>query len=133
MQEFEEQEIEEATSLPGGLNLTIGLLALAFCIFLFSQISNIGQASRSMQWQGGNLDRQIASLVENEKNLSSLLTQRETAVQQAQQVQSRYTEMLNDLLTLAETDADARSVVEKYRVQRQQNQTADPAASPNTP
>jgi hypothetical protein len=133
MQEFEEQENAEATSLPGGLNLTIGLLALAFCIFLFSQISNIGQASRSMQWQGGNLDRQIASLVENEKNLSNLLTQRETAVQQAQQVQSRYTEMLNDLLTLAETDADARSVVEKYRVQRQQNQAADPAASPNTP
>jgi hypothetical protein len=47
-------------------------------------------------------------------------------VQQAQQVQTSYTEMLNDLLKLAETDKDAKAVVEKYRIQRQD--TAAPAA-----
>ena len=34
--------------------------------------------------------------------------------------------MLNDLLKLAETDNDAKAVVEKYRIQRQDN--AQPAA-----
>jgi hypothetical protein len=36
--------------------------------------------------------------------------------------------MLTDLINLADTDADARSVVDKYKIQRQQNQQAAPAA-----
>jgi len=81
-----------------------------------------------MRWQTENLDRQIGSLVESEKNLGNLIKQRETLVAQSQQVQARYTEMLTDLINLADTDADARAVVEKYKIQRQQNQQAAPAA-----
>ena len=81
-----------------------------------------------MRWQTENLDRQIGSLVESEKNLGNLIKQRETLVAQSQQVQARYTEMLTDLINLADTDADARSVVDKYKIQRQQNQQAAPAA-----
>jgi hypothetical protein len=36
--------------------------------------------------------------------------------------------MLTDLIKLAETDADARAVVDKYKIQRQQNQQPAPAA-----
>ena len=81
-----------------------------------------------MRWQAENLDRQIGSLVESEKNLGNLVKQRATLVEQSQQVQARYTEMLTDLINLADTDADARAVVEKYKIQRQQNQQAAPAA-----
>lgn len=110
------------------IHLPLALLAIAFAIFLFSQISSLGQNGRSMRWQAENLDRQIGSLVESEKNLGNLIKQRETLVEQSQQVQARYTEMLTDLINLAETDADARAVVEKYKIQRQQNQQAAPAA-----
>jgi uncharacterized iron-regulated membrane protein len=115
--------------------LPLALLALAFCVFLFSQISNLGQNSRAMQWQSDNLDREIVSLSDSEKRFDELIKQRETLVQQSQQVQSRYTEMLTDLIELAETDADARAVVEKFKIQRQQNQPkADSGdTSPVTP
>lgn len=120
------------------INLPLSLLALAFCVFLFSQISNLGQGNRSMQWQSENLERQIASLTESEKRFNDLIQQREALVQQSQQVQSRYTEMLTDLIELAEDDPDARAVVEKYRIQRQQRpeqsaggeQSAEPSPSP---
>jgi hypothetical protein len=104
----------------------IALLALAFSVFLFAQISANGQASRSMKWRYDTMDRQLTSTIEAEKRFAELIKQREASVQQAQQVQTRYTEMLNDLLKLAETDNDAKAVVEKYRIQRQDN--AQPAA-----
>jgi hypothetical protein len=127
-------DIEPAPSPLFNTHLTSALLALAICVFLFAQISNLGQASRSISWQAGNLDRQLASLSEQEKRFTELIKQRETLVQQSQQVQTRYTDMLNDLLTLSDADDDARAVVEKYRIQRQQNQKAEdkPAAGTET-
>ena len=127
-------DIEPAPSPLFNTHLTSALLALAICVFLFAQISNLGQASRSISWQAGNLDRQLASLSEQEKRFTELIKQRETLVQQSQQVQTRYTDMLNDLLTLSDGDDDARAVVEKYRIQRQQNQKAEdnPAAGTET-
>ena len=86
-----------------------------------------------MRWQTENLDRQIGSLVESEKNLGNLIKQRETLVAQSQQVQARYTEMLTDLINLADTDADARAVVEKYKIQRQQAAPAAEATPSPTP
>jgi cell envelope opacity-associated protein A len=80
-----------------------------------------------MKWQAENLDRQITSLADSEKNLTELVKQRESLVQQSQQVQARYTELLSDLINLADTDPDARAVVDKYKIQRQQNQQAAPA------
>ena len=81
-----------------------------------------------MKWRYDTMDRQLTSTIEGEKRFAELIKQREASVQQAQQVQNRYTEMLNDLLKLADTDNDAKAVVEKYRIQRQD--APQPAASP---
>ena len=129
---MEDYTTEDSATQSSGLeniHLPLALLALAFAIFLFAQISSLGQNGRSMRWQTENLDRQIGSLVESEKNLGNLVKQREALVEQSQQVQARYTEMLTDLIKLAETDSDARAVVEKYKIQRQQNQQANPSAA----
>jgi len=126
MEDYDNELPSETPSLLGNAHLLIGLLALAFSIFLFAQISANGQASRSMNWRHNTMDRQLVSIVDSEKRFEELIKQRETLVQQAQQVQTSYTEMLNDLLKLAETDKDAKAVVEKYRIQRQD--TAAPAA-----
>ena len=126
MEDYDNENPAETPSLLGNTHLLIGLLALAFSIFLFAQISANGQASRSMNWRHDTMDRQLVSIVDSEKRFEELIKQRETLVQQAQQVQTSYTEMLNDLLKLAETDKDAKAVVEKYRIQRQD--TAAPAA-----
>ena len=81
-----------------------------------------------MKWRYDTMDRQLTSTIEGEKRFAELIKQREASVQQAQQVQTRYTEMLNDLLKLADTDNDAKAVVEKYRIQRQD--APQPATSP---
>jgi hypothetical protein len=129
MEDYTTEDSATQSSGAGNIHLPLALLALAFAIFLFAQISSLGQNGRSMRWQTENLDRQIGSLVESEKNLGNLVKQRESLVEQSQQVQARYTEMLTDLIKLAETDPDARAVVEKYKIQRQQNQQAAPAAA----
>lgn len=134
MEDYENPVVAEAPSTPlSNIHLPAALLALAVCIFLFAQISNIGQASRSITWQTGNLDRQLASLAEQEKRFNELILQRETLVEQSQQVQTRYTDMLNDLLTLADADSDAQAVVEKYRIQRQQKPDANGQAEQVSP
>ena len=126
MENYNDELPAETRSLVGNIHLLIALLALAFSIFLFAQISSNGQASRTMNWRNETLDRQLASAVETEKRFVELIKQREALVQQAQQVQTRYTEMLNDLLKLADTDKDAQAVVEKYRIQRQETPPANP-------
>jgi len=128
MEEYTDENLATQSSSSESIHLPLALLAFAFALFVFAQISSLGQNGRSMRWQTENLDRQIGSLVESEKNLGNLVKQRETLVEQSQQVQARYTEMLTDLINLADTDADARAVVEKYKIQRQQNQQAAPAA-----
>jgi septal ring factor EnvC (AmiA/AmiB activator) len=126
MEDYENPVEAGASASPlSNIHLPAALLALAVCVFLFAQISNLGQASRSITWQSGNLDRQLASLAEQEKRFNELIKQRENLVAQSEQVQTRYTDMLNDLLTLADTDNDARAVVEKYRIQRQQRPDAE--------
>jgi len=134
MEEYTNENLATQSSDSENIHLPLALLAFAFALFVFAQISSLGQNGRSMRWQTENLDRQIGSLVESEKNLGNLVKQRETLVEQSQQVQARYTEMLTDLINLADTDADARAVVEKYKIQRQQNQQAAPAteATPRT-
>jgi uncharacterized iron-regulated membrane protein len=130
MEDYDDERLAETPSLVGNIHLLIALLALAFSIFLFAQISSNGQASRTMNWRNETLDRQLVSTVESEKRFEELIKQREALVQQAQQVQSRYTEMLNDLLKLAATDKDARAVVEKYRIQRQEPAQPSQPATP---
>jgi hypothetical protein len=134
MEDYENPVAGEAsTSALSNIHLPAAILALAVCVFLFTQISNLGQASRSITWQSGNLDRQLTSLAEQESRFNELIKQRETLVQQSQQVQTRYTDMLNDLLTIADSDEDARAVVDKYRIQRQQKPDAEASAEPAAP
>ena len=68
MNEFENDPTENADSSTGSsAQIGLALLSAAFCIFLFSQISNLGQNASSMRWQSENLNRQIQSLTGAEK------------------------------------------------------------------
>ena len=79
-----------------------------------------------MKWQANNLDRQILALTESEGRFAELIKQRQSVVQQSQQVQSQYTNLLADLLELAKSDPDAAAVVQKYNIQRQEPPTPQP-------
>lgn len=130
MEDFEESHPAAAEPAKDRRDLVLLLLGCAFCLFLFAQISNLGQAAVNMKWQSNNLDRQILGLTDSEARFAELIKQRETIVQQSQQVQSQYTNLLTDLLELSKSDADAAAVVQKYNIQRQE--TA-PESSEKTP
>jgi len=89
---------------------------LAFVAFLFSQLAGLRQGAESMEWQARNLDRQMENLRTARENVAGLVQQRQAVVDQAQRVTSSYNELFNDLLRLAETDKDARAVVEKFQI-----------------
>jgi hypothetical protein len=128
MDDYNEDAVSEEQAPSTGIHLPIALIAGAISLFIFAQISNLGQNGASMKWQSENLSRQLASLNEGSKNLENLLGQRESLVQQSLQLQERYTALLSDIIDLAQTDADTKSIVEKYKIAKQQNSNT-PAAS----
>lgn len=128
MDDYNDDVVSEDQSSTGGSQLPIALIGAALSFFIFAQISNLGQNAASMKWQSENLSRQLASLNEGSKNLESLLGQRESLVQQSLQLQERYSALLTDIIDLSQTDADTKSIVEKYKISKQQNASA-PAAS----
>jgi hypothetical protein len=92
------------------------ILALALVLFLLSQIVALNQNADSLAWQTRNLGRQIETLTTARNNASGLVKQRQSMVDQSQQVTATYNNLLSDLLKLAETDKDARSVIEKFDI-----------------
>ena len=129
MEDYQNEETPTSESTAkGGIYLPLALIAAAFSIFLYSQISNLGQNASSMRWQGENLGRQILAINESMRNLDGLIKQREALVEQSTQLQARYTSLLTEILDLAQTDNDAKGIVEKYKISRQQN--SDSQAAP---
>ena len=107
------------------LDLALPVLAGAFVLFLVSQVLALRQNAESLAWQSLNLKRQTESLQGVRDNVAGLVQQRQTLVDQSQRVTSSYNELLNALIKLAETDKDARAVVEKFQIKS--------AASPQPP
>ena len=129
MDDYNEDVVSEEQAPTNTIHLPVALIAAALSFFIFAQISNLGQNAASMKWQSENLSRQLASLNEGSKNLENLLGQRESLVQQSLQLQERYTALLSDIIDLAQTDADTKSIVEKYKIAKQQNSNVPAAPS----
>ena len=115
--EFPETNTAEWPSAARGIkDHSTLLLALALILFLVSQAAELSQSAEGLRWQARNLDRQVETLAAAQKNLVAEVRQRQTLVDQSQRVTASYNELLNDLIRLAETDRDARAVVEKFQI-----------------
>ena len=51
-------------------------------------------------------------------NLRTQIEQRQPLVNQSQLVQTNVQKLINDLLILSETDADAKKIIDKYQIRR---------------
>jgi uncharacterized protein YoxC len=98
------------------LDLAMPVLAVAFVLFLFSQILALRQTASAMTWRVETLDRQAVTLKGVRNNAADLFKQRQGLVEETQRVSNNYNAFLTELLNLAETDRDARSVVEKFNI-----------------
>lgn len=92
------------------------VIAVAFVLFLFSQGLGLRQSAGALSWQHQNLVRQLETLQTARENASKLILERQSVVDQSQRVSTSYNDLLVGLIKLAETDQDARSVVEKFHI-----------------
>ncbi len=100
------------------IHLTVFILSIAFAIFLTAQIRGTVQSGKTMQWQLSNIDKQIENVKAAEKQADELNQKSEEPVKQAQQLQERFSALLNDVYDLAKDDDDAKKVVQKWKIQR---------------
>ena len=108
------------TSTPSmSVHVPITLLALAIAVFLGAQIGAASRNGKTSQWQLGNLAKQKTNLEEAQKRQAEELVRREERVKQADQIQSQYMAIFNDVLELSKDDDDAKRIVQKWGIQRQ--------------
>lgn len=118
---------------PLSSHVPLAIFGVALLIFLVGQLMAVAQQGRATRWQIDNNERAIASLVEGQKQLAALVEQRETLVKQSSEIQNQYQSLLNDLLKLSDQDADAKQVIEKWKIQRSEPAKSEAAAKPLTP
>jgi cell shape-determining protein MreC len=104
------------------VHLPVGLLSLAFAIFLISQIGAASRLKETMTWQLDNLEKQSAQVNDTKKKITDFVSKRDDTAKQAGSIKKEYENLLAEVLELSKSDADAAKIVEKYKVQR----SADP-------
>jgi septal ring factor EnvC (AmiA/AmiB activator) len=115
------------------VHLPLTVLALAIAVFLGAPIMSVKRSGQTMTWQLSNLDKQNANLKEAQKNFAELIKKREETVNQSLQIQKQYTALFNEVLELSKDDADAKTVVQKWGIQRQANQESGAAPASAAP
>jgi hypothetical protein len=98
------------------MDLVKPVLTMAFVLVLFSQILALRQTTSVMVWRVEDLDRQVVALNGVRNKASDVLKQSQGLFDETQRVSNNYNALLTELLKLAETDKDARSVVEKFNI-----------------
>ena len=115
------------------VHLPLTVLALAIAVFLGAQIMSVKRSGQTMTWQLSNLDKQNANLKDAQKNFAELIKKREETVNQSLQIQKQYTALFNEVLELSKDDTDAKTVVQKWGIQRQANQESGAAPASSAP
>ena len=108
-------------------HVPIAILSLAMAIYFGVQIRNTSKQSEIMKWQLGNLDKQAENLANAKKQYGDALLKSEDTIKQADQIQGQYVNLFNDLLDLAKDDKDAKEVVDKLGIKRNETPKSDAA------
>ncbi len=117
----------ESSPSPIGIHLPLGLLSLAVGIFLAAQIGAADQGAKTMEWQLGNLQKQIEQTKANKEAIGKLLADREEVAKQSEAVLETYNKLFNELVDMAQTDPDAAKVTAKWKITRSTAKSDAPA------
>jgi hypothetical protein len=90
--------VPQAPEVSPRLDFALPILAVAFVLFLVSQVMALRQNAASLAWQSLKLNLQAESLQGDRDNVARLVQQRQVLVDQSQRVTSSYNELLNDLI-----------------------------------
>ena len=110
----------ESSSHSSGISIhvPVAILSAALAISFAVQLRNTSKQAEIMRWQLENLGKQTANLKTAKEQYAEALTKSEDTVKQADQVQGQYVKLFGDLIDLAKDDKDAREIVEKFGIKR---------------
>ena len=119
----------EHSTPSGGLSIhvPVAILSLALAVSFAVQLRNTSKQTEIMRWQVANLDKQTETLKKAQAQFADALVKSEDTVKQADQVQGQYVKLFGDLLDLAKDDKDAREIVEKFGIKRNDPPKTDAA------
>jgi len=99
-------------------HIPIAILSVAVAVYFGTQLrANFKQAD-VMRWQIGNLEKQSENLKVTKQQFEETLTNSAPTLEKAKQVQEQWINFFNDLIDLAKDDKDAKEVVDKIGIKR---------------
>jgi len=105
-------------SEPLSTHIPIAILSVAVAVYFGTQLrANFKQAD-VMRWQIGNLEKQSGNLTVTKKQFEETLDNSTATLDKAKQVQDQWVSLFNDLLELSKDDKDAKEVVDKIGMKK---------------
>ena len=99
-------------------HIPIAILSVAVAVYFGTQLrANFKQAD-VMRWQIGNLEKQSGNLTVTKKQFEETLDNSTATLDKAKQVQDQWVSLFNDLLELSKDDKDAKEVVDKIGMKK---------------
>ncbi len=114
----------EGPSRSLSVHIPVALFSLSLSVFFISQIGAATRSTDTMKWQIESLEKQLTAIKDRQAGLTKAIAEREKLVEQSATVQEHYTKLFTDVIELAKTDTDAAKVIEKWKIQRNENAAA---------
>jgi septal ring factor EnvC (AmiA/AmiB activator) len=102
-------------------HLPVLLLTMSFCLYMAAQIRAMQQGAKTMEWQRENVEKQIAAVKNAQKQADDAAQKMAEPVKQASALQNQFSALFNDVYELSKDDEDAKKVVQKWKIQKNQN------------
>lgn len=120
MSDFSQQEDK-------GQSLALAGIALAAILFFGTQLRVAGLEKPMLEAQLNYSAQRLTSTKAAQVQADEALKKRDEQVKGLSETESKYAALLTELIELAKTDADARAITQKWKIQ-QQGQAAAPEA-----
>lgn len=111
------------------IHVPVALVSLALALLFFSQIKGVGTATKTMEWQSTNADKQTVQFKANKETLAKAIDERKPLVIQSETLQKTFTEMMKEVNDLAKGgDPNATQIIKDYGIKIADNPPAAPEA-----
>lgn len=99
------------------VSITLGLVALSGTVLLAGHLRSVSLERSLLEKQLVLLAERVTASKTARKQVDDAFEQREQQVKRVAKTEAQYAGLLTDLLELAKVDADARVVVQKWKIQ----------------
>lgn len=100
-----------------GVAITLGVFALSGIVLLAGHMKSLSLDKSLLEKQLSALAERVTASKAARQQVDEALEQREQQVKRVAATEAQYAGLLTDLLELAKVDADARQVVQKWKIQ----------------